>query len=379
MRKLIITALFIQAFFLALRFVSELPAVAQSGTAATASQNGDINGDGRRDISDAISILNWLFQDGSPPVALAASADLETRIQALEAVVDAEVLRHLSVVDIDDGQGGTRKTIRLSDVNLQIVNGLGATNGNPSSRFDNRPSSTVVNGLGNLIIGYQDARLGEDDQRTGSHNVVVGNFQNYTSFGGLVAGSTNHVSGPYSSVSGGAGNFATGAVSSVSGGSRNKASGDWSSVTAGSQNEASGDLATVSGGKENEASGDWSSVTAGSKNQATGDLATVSGGHRNRAEGDWSSVSGGGSLMQNAVNIASGDFSSVSGGGSNHASGIQASISGGFNNDAIGPAAAISGGRRNSADGNSASVSGGCDRSVVGDCDWRAGAQFEDL
>ena len=36
----------------------------------TAKQNGDINGDGRVDISDAISLLNYLFSGGEPPVQI---------------------------------------------------------------------------------------------------------------------------------------------------------------------------------------------------------------------------------------------------------------------------------------------------------------------
>ena len=43
----------------------------------------------------------------------------------------AEILSHLSIVYLDDGQGSTTKTIRISDVNVQIVNGLGVTNGFP--------------------------------------------------------------------------------------------------------------------------------------------------------------------------------------------------------------------------------------------------------
>jgi hypothetical protein len=43
-----------------------------------------------------------------------------------------------------------------------------------------------VNGLGNLVVGYNEAF--PDDDRTGSHNLVVGAFHSYSSSGGLVAG-----------------------------------------------------------------------------------------------------------------------------------------------------------------------------------------------
>lgn len=53
----------------------------------TASLNGDVNGDGARDLSDVLYILNWLFLDGSEPVAIADSAALEDRVRSLEEQV----------------------------------------------------------------------------------------------------------------------------------------------------------------------------------------------------------------------------------------------------------------------------------------------------
>ena len=40
---------------------------------------------------------------------------------------EAEILSYMSVVELSDGQGGVCKAIRISSVNLQIVNGLGST------------------------------------------------------------------------------------------------------------------------------------------------------------------------------------------------------------------------------------------------------------
>lgn len=58
------------------------------GGGIPSAQNGDINGDGARDISDAISLLNWLFSGGPEPVACAGgNPDLEGRVDALEAIV----------------------------------------------------------------------------------------------------------------------------------------------------------------------------------------------------------------------------------------------------------------------------------------------------
>ncbi|MCP4132517.1 MAG: hypothetical protein GY754_16205 [bacterium] len=51
-------------------------------------------------------------------------------------------------------------------------------------------------------MGYNEASYGGSNS-TGSHNVVVGAYHNYTSYGGLVVGSHNTISAKYSSVSGG--------------------------------------------------------------------------------------------------------------------------------------------------------------------------------
>jgi len=94
-------------------------------------------------------------------------------------------------------EGGENEVV-ISGANLRIVNGLGSTDcideqGEPIPGC--RP-----NGLGNLIVGYNELR-GDlpfcqadptlpfcTDTRTGSHNVVVGSQNNFSSFGGLVVG-----------------------------------------------------------------------------------------------------------------------------------------------------------------------------------------------
>ena len=85
-------------------------------------------------------------------------------------------------------------TLQLTGINVQIVSGFGATDG-------------AVNGRGNLIVGYNAASSGQ--ARTGSHNVVVGDEHEYTSYGGLVAGFKNTITGPFASVSGGRISWAT--------------------------------------------------------------------------------------------------------------------------------------------------------------------------
>ncbi len=196
------------------------------------------------------------------------------------------------------------QSVVFEGVNLHVRNGLGSTDG--SDDLGN-PTNTEVNGLGNLIVGY-DEEQSSDSDKTGSHNLVVGPRHNYSSIGGLIAGFHNETHDLYSSVSAGRFNQAQGMLSSISGGINNVASGDDSSVCGGEENVAEGLRSTVSGGQENSAEGTNSSVSGGLENTASGYGSSVSGGEENEASGFRASVSGG------RDNIASGYGSSVSGG-----------------------------------------------------------------
>ncbi len=191
--------------------------------------------------------------------------------------------------------------ISITGANLHLVNGLGATNGLPDSpdSINTDPSLgpvTQVNGLGNLIIGYNEM------QRTGSgsHNLVVGMGQNFSSFGGLVAGQGNAISGPYASVSGGLDNEASAFAASVNGGHENSASANGASVSGGEANTASDLAASVSGGFGNTASAEGASVSGGEGNTASSFATSVSGGSNNTASAPSASVSGGGSFVLGA-------------------------------------------------------------------------------
>jgi hypothetical protein len=203
----------------------------------------------------------------------------------------ANLEKKLGAMAFDDAAN----EVVITGANLRIVNGLGSTN--------------TTNGLGNLIVGYNEPRQFDlPDIRTGSHNVVVGREHNFSRFGGLVVGLHSEISGDYASVSGGTFNTASGSGSSVSGGLGTTASGDFASVSGGTAIRASGDYASVSGGINNVATGLGSSVSGGINNVASGSESSVSGGNGNTATGPASSVSGG------DQNRASGSESSVSGG-----------------------------------------------------------------
>jgi hypothetical protein len=131
--------------------------------------------------------------------------------------------------------------IVITGANLHLRNGLGATWGNPADINDN-----TTNGLGNLIVGYNENPF--EFARTGSHNIVVGMGHGWKSWGGLVVGLWNRITGRNASVTGGVGNLASGSGSSVSGGGANIASGGNSSVSGGNHNTASGYDSSVGGG-----------------------------------------------------------------------------------------------------------------------------------
>jgi hypothetical protein len=258
---------------------------------------------------------------------LAESLDaiLEADLTSEQLAVLGEFLTALSRVDLPRGDGTWAPTLRLSGVNLQIVDGSGST-GEP-----NEP------GVGNLIVGYNEypryrPRLFE---RTGSHTVVIGDHHSWTSYGGFVAGYQNAVSAPSATVTGGAVNRATEREASVSGGRHNEASGLGASVCGGLHNEASGWFSSVGGGGGNHASGQRSSVGGGGENTASGEDASVLGGYWNEAEG-WRSA--------------------VSGGGSNRAVGFEASVSGGHENVAEGRGSTVSGGEQQTASGEAEHV-----------------------
>jgi hypothetical protein len=210
-------------------------------------------------------------------------ANLWYRVNAIE-----RTLTHVTSVP---GAGGLPE-VRITGANLRLVNGLRAT--------------ATANGLGNLLVGYNEPRQGGNVE-TGSHNVVVGQGHNFSSFGGLVVGRQNEISGAFAAISGGFDNTASGASAAVSGGIFNRARGASAAVSGGFDNTASASATSVSGGRGNTASGESATVSGGHGNTASGHTAAISGGQANTASGFISSISGG------RNQTARGDFDWVAG------------------------------------------------------------------
>jgi hypothetical protein len=116
----------------------------------------------------------FMAQDESLYVRSVAQAaqmeSLESRVAALESK-----LQHVTA---------STDAITVTAPNLWVVNGAGAT-GTASS-------------LGNVIIGYNEPRAygPQNKDRSGSHMLVVGKYNNYSAFGGLVAGIANSTTAP---------------------------------------------------------------------------------------------------------------------------------------------------------------------------------------
>ena len=87
----------------------------------------------------------------------------EERIAALEALVttlQASSVENLGTYLRIDETDPQKPSAWFEAVNVMVVNGPGATEGTP-------------NGLGNLIVGYDEPSSGPGD-KNGSHNLVVG-------------------------------------------------------------------------------------------------------------------------------------------------------------------------------------------------------------
>ncbi len=138
-----------------------------------------------------------------------------------------DILRRLNIMESKTAHiTSTDRDVTISGANVHIVDGTGTTASSSS--------------LGNLIVGYNGTRGFGSDLRTGSHNIVLGDRQNFSGYGGLVAGYSNSIGKPYATVTGGFNNAASGISSSISGGSNNTTYGDASAVSGGGNSVALG-------------------------------------------------------------------------------------------------------------------------------------------
>jgi hypothetical protein len=110
--------------------------------------------------------------------------------------------------DVMNGVKGPH--IIFKGVNVHVQSGSGST-------------ADTTTGLGNLIVGYNepDPLVGLT-LRNGSHNLVGGRMNYFSSFGGAVFGMNNRISGQHAAILGGGQNTASGLNSTVYGGQLNQ-------------------------------------------------------------------------------------------------------------------------------------------------------------
>ncbi len=170
--------------------------------------------------------------------------------------------------------------------NVYIQNGLGSTSGIPSDPFLLKGENPITNGLGNLIIGYNEPAPYDNPtgshpingQYNGSHNLIIGEGNQYNSICSMIGGTGDYSAAPFASVLNGSNNGALALNSTVCGGVANTVTNISGTVLAGAENVASGPFSSVSGGNQNNAFGGFSSVSGGVVDTAYGDYSSVSGG-----------------------------------------------------------------------------------------------------
>jgi len=218
-------------------------------------------------------------------------------VSALKSRVSKIETDLASILTVLKGVKRTGNELFFDSVNVNIRNGLGSTG--------------TMNALGNLVVGYNELRT-SGNVRTGSHAVVLGAQQNWSSYGNLVTGAGNTASGIHA-VAHGFTNIASGPYATVSAGRYDTASAAYSSVSGGAYNGANGTDASILGGYANSVSGSHSTIAGGNLNVVSGDNSAILSGNRNKVTAHWASISGGGS------NTASANGTSILGGGNNTA------------------------------------------------------------
>jgi hypothetical protein len=110
-------------------------------------------------------------------VVIPLFGDEQSDIEALKARI-AILEAKLVYMSIESGtvNGLSGPHVIFTGANVHIRSGSDSTDDNGA-----------LKGLGNLIVGYNEERSSIND-RTGSHNIVVGAKNNFSSYGGLVVG-----------------------------------------------------------------------------------------------------------------------------------------------------------------------------------------------
>ena len=176
---------------------------------------------------------------------------------------------YVKIKMVVDDNGTNVPTVVIDGANLQVVNGMGSTK--------------ETNGAGNLIIGYNETyeQIFEElppgnpeppyaDERSGSHNLIMGRTQNYnaSAYGNIVTGELNSVSFSNNTILSSFGAVSNGSFGSV-------VATEFGVILPGPK------FAAIFGGKENATDVDFATIVGGQGNFISSPNAiygTVAGG-----------------------------------------------------------------------------------------------------
>lgn len=158
-----------------------------------------------------------LTLDGKVTTLDGKTLAVETKLGDVEKKMIPDLEKYVSV-NTAEMNGVKGPHVVFHHVNVHVQSGANTT-------------ADSTSGLGNLIIGYNEANPAQ--VRTGSHNLVGGSQNSFSSYGGLVFGVANKITGTYSAVVSGVSNTASGTSSGILSGETTTASGISSGVVGG--------------------------------------------------------------------------------------------------------------------------------------------------
>jgi hypothetical protein len=188
-------------------------------------------------------------------------AQLQAQVAALQQSPVQAIAPYVSI-DFNIENGVVGPNITFHGANIHVVNGSGSTN--------------ATNGLGNLIIRYDEAPTTLAGARGGSHNLVMGTGNKFTTWApsGIVNGDGNMINGQECVILTGNNNRVTGNLTAG-----NSAYGVI--VTGYNQQIFDGQGAAIVGGTNNDVENFNSVILGGNANGNAGILSVILGGGNN--------------------------------------------------------------------------------------------------
>ncbi|MEL6346297.1 MAG: hypothetical protein AAFV53_24515 [Myxococcota bacterium] len=207
-------------------------------------------------------------------------SDYLTSVDAERFTVPASLLSLASYVEVNT----VTDDVIFTGANVQIQSGSGETYGKG-------------NGLGNLIVGYNKMPLGDVD-RTGSHNLIIGDGHNWEGNGNLLSGKENVIRSDAGAILAGQSNEVYGENGVIVGGMGNVVWGRDNTIVNSVDSFIRGQNDTVVGGRNHEDhgyynNGSYSVIVGGSDSLMYGTLGVIVGGSQNVTYDYYGSILGG--------------------------------------------------------------------------------------